>query len=91
MGVAVEVEVSTNRGRIDSVIKTKKTVYVFEFKLRGSAQDALDQIRDKGYAEPFATDGREVICVGVAFDSEQRNIGEWIVERPTAAQRKDEG
>ena len=78
LGLQVEVEVSTNKGRIDAVLGTPDTIYIFEFKLHGTAQEAIDQIREKGYAQPWRADGREVICVGVAFDPEERNIGEWI-------------
>ena len=78
LGLQVEVEVSTNKGRIDAVLGTPDTIYIFEFKLHGTAQEAIDQIRERGYAQPWRADGREVICVGVAFDPEERNIGEWI-------------
>ena len=43
-----------------------------------TTEDALEQIRTKGYAEPWLTDGREIICVGVAFDPIARNIGNWV-------------
>ena len=50
-----------------------------EFKLDGTADEALRQIDDKGYAEPFAHDGREIIKVGVNFSSSVKNIERWIV------------
>ena len=78
LGLQVEVEVSTNRGRIDAILGTPDTIYILEFKLHGTAEEALEQIREKGYAEPWKTDGRGIICVGVAFDPVQRNIGKWI-------------
>ena len=80
LGADVEVEVRQSRGRVDSVVKTKTHIYVLEFKLTGSAQSALDQIRSTGYADPYKMDGRQVTCVGVAFDPETRNIGEWLSE-----------
>lgn len=79
LGLQLEVEVSTNLGRIDAVLKTLDTIYIFEFKLHGTAEEALEQIREKGYADSWRTDGRKIICVGVAFNPKDRNIGEWIL------------
>jgi hypothetical protein len=77
MGFYVEVERTTSRGRIDVVLKTKDYIYVMELKLDGSADEALKQIDDKGYAEPFAKDGRTLYKIGVDFSSETRGIKEW--------------
>jgi hypothetical protein len=51
-----------------------------EFKLDGSAEDALQQINDKNYTLPFAADNRKLIKVGVNFSSTTRNIDRWIIE-----------
>lgn len=80
MGFYVKAEYHTNQGRVDLVLQTDRYVYVMEFKLDGTAEEALQQIRDKGYAQPFARDGRTVFCVGVNFSSETRGIERWIVE-----------
>ena len=50
-----------------------------EFKLNGSADEALAQINENGYVEPFLTDGRKIIKVGVNFNDSIRNIEEWVV------------
>ena len=76
----VDCEVKTARGRIDAVIETPKFVYVFEFKIRGTSEEALAQIKEKGYADRFATDPRRVFKIGCAFDWETRNLGNWLVE-----------
>ena len=76
----VACEVKTARGRIDAVIETPKFVYVFEFKIRGTSEEALAQIKEKGYADRFATDPRKVFKIGCAFDWETRNLGNWLVE-----------
>ena len=78
-GFYCEVESHTNKGRIDMTIKTPKYIYVFELKYDVTAQDALDQIKEKGYAEKFASDPRELICVGINYSSQDRNINEWLV------------
>ena len=51
-----------------------------EFKLDGTAEEALRQIQDKGYALPFRSDVRKVFKVGVNFSNETRNIERWVVE-----------
>lgn len=81
MGQFVDAEVQSARGRADAVVKTKDYIYVFEFKLDGTAQMALQQIDDKGYLIPYTADGRKLMKIGVNFDHEERNLGEWeIVE-----------
>ena len=54
-----------------------KGIFVIEVKYNHSAQEALDQINAKGYAEKYRLDGRPIIKVGIAFSSEERNIVEW--------------
>ena len=78
-GFYCEVESHTNKGRIDMTIKTPKYIYVFELKYDVTAQEALDQIKEKGYAEKFASDPRELICVGINYSSKDRNINEWLI------------
>ena len=80
MGFYVQVEYRTNRGRIDLVLQTQDYVYIMEFKLNGSADEALAQIREKGYAAHFAKDSRTVYKIGVNFSDELRNIQEVKVE-----------
>ena len=79
-GLYTKVEYHTSRGRIDLVLQTDSYVYVMEFKLDGSAEQALQQIEDKQYALPFAKDSRKVYTIGVNFSSETRNIERWIVK-----------
>jgi hypothetical protein len=78
MGFYVNAEYHTSQGRIDLVIQTAERVYVMEFKLDGTAEEALAQIDDKGYARPFAADSRKLIKVGVNFSATTRNIDRWI-------------
>ena len=81
LGFYVEVERPTSDGRMDMIVKTDDYIYIFEFKLDKSADEALQQIEDKGYALPYATDQRRLYKIGVNFSSERRCIGDWkIVE-----------
>ena len=80
MGQFTQAEVHSSRGRADAVVKAPKFVYVFEFKLKGTAGQALQQIEEKGYTLPYAAEGRQVIKVGVEFSAEKRNVERWMVE-----------
>lgn len=79
MGQFTDAEVRSARGRADAVVKTPKYIYVFEFKLNGTAEQALRQIDEKGYLIPYQADGRELVKIGVEFSAEQRNIGGWLL------------
>ncbi len=80
MGQFTQVEVRSAKGRADAIVQTPKFVYVFEFKLNGTAEEALQQINDKGYAVPFQSDNRQIVKVGVEFSAETRNVNRWLVE-----------
>lgn len=80
LGFYTQVEYMTSNGRIDMIVKTDKYIYIMEFKLNGSAEDAIKQINEKGYASPFSSDSRTLIKVGVNFNNEIKGIEKWIVE-----------
>ena len=81
LGRYVDVEVHTSRGRIDLVMKTGKTIYIFELKLNKSAEVAMQQIALKDYAAKYALSGLPVVKVGINFDEERRTISEWEIVR----------
>ena len=80
IGLKVEAEIKTNKGRIDAVI-IDKDVYIFEFKFNGDKDNALRQIKEKGYFEKYQGAEKEIYLFGVEFND--RNIGDWMVERIT--------
>lgn len=80
IGFYVKAEYHTSEGRIDWVLQTDRFIYLMEFKLNGTADEALRQINEKGYALPFASDPRKLIKIGVNFSAKTRNIEEWKVE-----------
>ncbi len=80
MGAYIKVEEDSAVGRADAVVHTQDAVYVFELKYDGSAEDALKQIDDKGYLIPYSADGKRLVKIGVNYDSNQRTIGDWIIE-----------
>jgi hypothetical protein len=85
MGQFVQSEIHCVKGRADCIVHTKDAIYIFEFKLMsvGSADDAIAQIKEKGYASQFKADGKKIILVGSSFDEAEKTIGEWKVEELT--------
>lgn len=79
LGQFIRSEVRSSRGRADAVVHTPTAIYVFGFKLDGTADAALKQIDEKGYLIPYTLDGRKLVKVGVNFSKETRNIDEYIV------------
>ena len=75
----VYVEKAQSQGRVDCVLETADYVYVFEFKLDGTASEALQQIEAKGYAREYAADSRKLYKIGASFSSETGTIGDWAV------------
>lgn len=75
-----KVEYYTNDGRIDLVLQTEKFIYIMEFKLNGTAEEALQQINDKHYALPFEADRRKLFKIGINFSEKTHNIEKWVVE-----------
>lgn len=74
----VYVEKEQSEGRVDCIVETPNFVYIFEFKLDGTAQKALQQIEDKGYARPYEADARTVYKIGANFSSETGTINDWV-------------
>nr|VFK37295.1 MAG: Predicted AAA-ATPase [Candidatus Kentron sp. SD]VFK42378.1 MAG: Predicted AAA-ATPase [Candidatus Kentron sp. SD]VFK79438.1 MAG: Predicted AAA-ATPase [Candidatus Kentron sp. SD] len=62
------------------VAELESGIWIFELKLDGAAEAAIAQIREKDYARPYRASGRPVYLVGINFDSEKRNVGEWKME-----------
>ena len=77
LGMYVKVEVSSALGRADAIVETKDYVYIIEYKTNQSAETALQQIEEKGYATPYLSDPRKLIRVGMNFSSECRGLESW--------------
>jgi hypothetical protein len=77
LGLECRSEVRIAAGRIDTLVETRKKVYCFEFKLKGSAESALKQIESKEYLLPWEGSGKQLYRVGVSFNHKKRNIGAW--------------
>ena len=78
----VYTEKQQSEGRVDCIVETPDYIYLFEFKLDGTADEALQQIEDKGYARPYEADGRKLFKVGTVFSSETGTVSDFkVVER----------
>ena len=77
LGFYVEVERHTANGRMDVVMQTPDYVYIMELKIDRTADEALQQIEEKGYASPFATDSRQLFKIGINFDTATKQINDW--------------
>ena len=73
-------QVKCAQGRIDVVLQMPDATYVFELKVNGTAQEALDQINGRNYALPYETEGRKVVKIGVQFDRDTMTVGDYVVE-----------
>ena len=73
-------EKETSEGRIDCVVECPAYVYIIEFKLNGSAEAALRQIEEKGYAKPYAADNRKILAIGINFSSEKGTIDGFMTK-----------
>ena len=80
LGFYTTAEYHTSEGRIDLIIKTTHFIYLMEFKLEGTAEEALAQINEKHYAVLFQADERKVYKIGINFSNKTRNIQKWIIE-----------
>jgi hypothetical protein len=79
LGLNCRSEVRISSGRIDTLVETKNFVYCFEFKLNGTAKEALAQIDTREYLLPWEGSGKILFKAGVEFDYDKRNIGEWVL------------
>ena len=80
LGTNIESEVNTNKGRIDTVLKTPQYIYILEFKFDKSAHEALADIYTRGYVQKYAHLGKAIIGVSINFSSVVKGIDDWKEE-----------
>lgn len=76
LGLDIRLEDATNQGRIDMTVLFNRRVYIFEFKVVNDTQQghALQQIKDRGYADKYRARGEPIHLIGVVFNKASRNI-----------------
>jgi hypothetical protein len=80
-GFHVNSEARQSKGRLDASLVYQNKLYLFEFKLDGSAESAIDQIKEKGYANAYLNQGLEIYLLRINFSSENKEVTEWKVEK----------
>ena len=80
LGISIEAESKTNEGRIDAVAANEDFVFVFEFKLDKTEEEALDQIKERDYYRRYMNSGKRIFLVGVNFNVERGQIQDWTSE-----------
>ncbi|MDE5887930.1 MAG: ATP-binding protein [Muribaculaceae bacterium] len=81
MGFYTHTEMRTSNGRIDLTVDTEKFLYIFEFKIDSSAEEAMKQILEKKYWLPYVKSNKEIILIGANFDAKERSLSGWIINR----------
>ena len=80
LGMYIKSEVHSSRGRADAVVETATHVFIFEFKFKKTAEEALQQIKDRKYADKYRAFNKTIIGIGVNFVPEDKEINEWETE-----------
>ncbi len=73
-GIFVQSEINSSNGRLDARVETEDTIYILEFKLDRSAEEALRQIRDKQYFQPYLDSEKKRIGIGINFSKERKEV-----------------
>jgi hypothetical protein len=79
LGVRMNVEVTTQKGRIDAVVETEKFIYIFEFKVNRKANVAVEQIVENNYAQQFALSKKEIYLIGVGFNLRKKGVSDYSI------------
>ena len=80
IGMFVESEPHLSNGRADVIVQTPQYIYVFEFKFNHTAEEAIAQIKENGYADKYRATGKPIFAIGVNFNEEKKQIDGWLVE-----------
>ncbi len=80
LGSYIQSEVHTSKGRCDALIKTPTHIYALEFKLDKTAEEARDQIFEKGYLTPYIYEAQQKVAVGINFSSELKKVESYLIE-----------
>ena len=81
MGEYVRTEVHSSQGRSDVEVETADSIYIFEFKVGGKPIDALNQIKEAGYAEKHKASNKNIFLIGASISRNKRSLSKWVVEK----------
>jgi len=80
IGVHIQSEIHVAKGRLDSIIQTEEAIYIFEFKVNDSAENAISQIKSRSYVQPYLGQNKAVFGIGVSFNTELKEVDSWVVD-----------
>jgi hypothetical protein len=82
LGLEVIPEESSYAGRLDMAVRFNQQIYLFEFKVVEiePAGKALQQIKEKGYADKYRADAQPIHLIGIEFSREKRSVIGFEVE-----------
>ncbi len=87
LGIYMQSEVHSSKGRADSIVETPSHIYFLEFKLNSDAATAFsigvpsdNQIVSKKYATPYTADSRIKTGIGINFNSQTKELDGWYDE-----------
>jgi PD-(D/E)XK nuclease superfamily len=81
LGMFIQSEVHSSRGRADAVVETATDIFIFEFKFNRTAAEAMAQIHAKGYANKYQSSSKSITAIAFNFSTETRDINEWLEEK----------
>ncbi|MGB0525959.1 MAG: AAA family ATPase, partial [Flammeovirgaceae bacterium] len=80
IGVHIQSEIHVAKGRLDCIVQTEQHIYIFEFKVNRTAQEAIHQIQENKYAEPYKNIGKTITIIGVNFNTDLKEVDDWLIE-----------
>ena len=82
LGLDLTPEESSNAGRLDLGLRFNGQIYLFEFKVVELEPEgrALQQIKNRGYADSYRAAGQPIHLIGVEFSRDQRRVVVFEVE-----------
>ncbi|MDE5585420.1 MAG: ATP-binding protein [Muribaculaceae bacterium] len=81
LGFLPRAEEQTCSARMDVMLRTRRFIYIFELKTDGNVSKAMDQIEDKGYADPYLHSDKTVIRIAANYSTQRNNIDSWEIIR----------
>ena len=71
LGYYAVAEPSVAKGRIDAVVETDNGIFIFEFKINGTIQDAMKQIHQNKYYQRYIASSKEIYLIAVVCKNKQ--------------------
>jgi len=80
LNLQVLTEITKHQGRLDLLVETDDFLYLMEFKLAATVDDAIAQIKERKYNQSYKNSPKKIILVGINFSKEERNVEDWKME-----------